>query len=385
MNRKLRMGMVGGGKDAFIGSIHRLAANMDGLIEIVSGALSINPEVAKESGKSLFLAEDRTYLTYEEMMEKESRLPADKRIDFVTIVTPNFAHFAPAMLALEKGFHVVIEKPITFTLDEARQLKKKVEETGLILCLTHTYSGYPMVRQARAMVREGALGKIRKIVVEYPQGWLSKLSEREGNAQAAWRTDPKKSGKAGSMGDIGTHAAHLAEFISGLKITHLCADLNILVTGRALDDDGNVLLKFDNGAAGVLIASQVAAGEENALRIKIYGENGGLEWAQMEPNTLIAKWLDKPTQLLRAGTNGFLSQEAIFNARTPAGHPEGYLEAFANLYRNFALTLSARMDGSPVPKEVNFPTVEDGIRGMAFIDNVVKSGQSKEKWTPFEI
>ncbi|MFN6089979.1 MAG: Gfo/Idh/MocA family protein [Cyclobacteriaceae bacterium] len=385
MNRKLRMGMVGGGKDAFIGSIHRLAANMDGLIEIVSGALSINPEVAKESGKSLFLAEDRTYLTHEEMMEKESRLPADKRIDFVTIVTPNFAHFAPAMLALEKGFHVVIEKPITFTLDEARQLKKKVEETGLILCLTHTYSGYPMVRQARAMVREGALGKIRKIVVEYPQGWLSKLSEREGNAQAAWRTDPKKSGKAGSMGDIGTHAAHLAEFISGLKITHLCADLNILVTGRALDDDGNVLLKFDNGAAGVLIASQVAAGEENALRIKIYGENGGLEWAQMEPNTLIAKWLDKPTQLLRAGTNGFLTQEAIFNARTPAGHPEGYLEAFANLYRNFALTLSARIDRSPVPKEVNFPTVEDGIRGMAFIDNVVKSGQSKEKWTPFEI
>lgn len=385
MNRKLRMGMVGGGKDAFIGSIHRLAANMDGLVEIVSGALSINPEIAKESGKALFLAEDRTYLTYEEMMEKESRLPADKRIDFVTIVTPNFAHFAPAMLALEKGFHVVIEKPITFTLDEARQLKKKVEETGLILCLTHTYSGYPMVRQARAMVREGELGKIRKIVVEYPQGWLSKLSEREGNAQAAWRTDPKKSGKAGSMGDIGTHAAHLAEFISGLKITHLCADLNILVTGRALDDDGNVLLKFDNGAAGVLIASQVAAGEENALRIKIYGENGGLEWAQMEPNTLIAKWLDKPTQLLRAGTNGFLHSEAIFNARTPAGHPEGYLEAFANLYRNFALTLSARMDGSPVPKEVNFPTVEDGIRGMAFIDNVVKSGQSKEKWTPFEI
>ncbi len=385
MNRKLRMGMVGGGKDAFIGSIHRLAANMDGLIEVVAGALSINPEIAKESGKALFLAEDRTYLTYEEMIEKESKLPADKRIDFVTIVTPNFAHFAPAMLALEKGFHVVIEKPITFTLDEARQLKKKVEETGLILCLTHTYSGYPMVRQARAMVREGALGKIRKIVVEYPQGWLSKLSEREGNAQAAWRTDPKKSGKAGSMGDIGTHAAHLAEFISGLKITQLCADLNILVQGRALDDDGNVLLKFDNGAAGVLIASQVAAGEENALRIKIYGEHGGLEWAQMEPNTLLVKWLDKPTQILRAGTNGFLHPDAIFNFRTPAGHPEGYLEAFANLYRNFALALSARIDGTPAPKVVDFPTVEDGIRGMAFIDNVVKSGQSKEKWTNFEV
>jgi len=385
MNRKLRMGMVGGGKDAFIGSIHRLAANMDGLIEVVAGALSINPEVAKESGKMLFLQEDRTYTTFEDMIEKESKLPTDKRIDFVTIVTPNFAHFAPAMLALEKGFHVVIEKPIAFTLDEAKQLKKKVDETGLILLLTHTYSGYPMVRQARAMVRDGALGKIRKVYVEYPQGWLSKMSEREGNAQAAWRTDPKKSGKAGAMGDIGTHAAHLAEFITGQKITHLCADLNIMVPGRALDDDGNVLLKFENGAAGVLMASQVAAGEENALRIRVYGEKGGLEWAQQEPNTLIVRWLDQPTQILRAGTNGFLHQEAKFNTRTPAGHPEGYLEAFANLYRNFALALSARIDGTKAPAEVDFPSVADGIRGMAFIDNVVKSGQSKEKWTPFEV
>ncbi len=385
MNRKLRMGMVGGGKDAFIGSIHRLAANMDGLIEVVAGALSINPEVAKESGKMLFLSEDRTYTTFEEMIEKESKLPADKRIDFVTIVTPNFAHFAPAMLALEKGFHVVIEKPITFTIDEAKQLKKKVEETGLLLCLTHTYSGYPMVRQARTMVKEGVFGKIRKIYVEYPQGWLSKMSEKEGNAQAAWRTDPKRSGKAGAMGDIGTHAAHLAEFISGLKITHLCADLNIMVPGRALDDDGNVLLKFDNGAAGVLMASQVAAGEENALKIRIYGELGGLEWAQQEPNTLLVKWLDKPTQILRAGTNGFLAKEALFNTRTPAGHPEGYLEAFANLYRNFALALSARIDGSKPAEYLDYPGVADGIRGMAFIDNVVKSGQSKEKWTPFEV
>jgi predicted dehydrogenase len=385
MNRKLRMGMVGGGKDAFIGSIHRLAANMDGLIEVVAGALSINPEIAKESGKMLFLDEDRTYTTFEEMIDKESKLPADKRIDFVTIVTPNFAHFAPAMLALEKGFHVVIEKPIAFTLDEAQQLKKKVKETGLLLLLTHTYSGYPMVRQARTMVKEGVFGKIRKIYVEYPQGWLSKMSEREGNAQAAWRTDPKKSGKAGAMGDIGTHAAHLAEFITGLKITHLCADLNAMVPGRALDDDGNVLLKFDNGAAGVLMASQVAAGEENALKIRIYGENGGLEWAQHEPNTLLVKWLDKPTQIVRAGTNGFVGAEAVFNARTPAGHPEGYLEAFANLYRNFALALSAKLDGTKVPELVDFPSVDDGIRGMAFIDNVVKSGQSKEKWTPFEI
>jgi predicted dehydrogenase len=386
MNRKLRMGMVGGGKDAFIGSIHRLAANMDGLIEIVSGALSINPEIAKDSGKSLFLAEDRIYLTFEEMMEKESKLPVDRRIDFVTVVTPNFAHFAPAMLALEKGFHVVIEKPITFTLDEAKQLKKKVQETGLILLLTHTYAGYPMVKQAKAMVKDGALGKIRKVWVEYPQGWLSKMSEREGNAQAAWRTDPKRSGKAGAMGDIGTHAAHLAEYITGLKITHLCADLNIMVEGRALDDDGNVLLKFDNGAAGVLMASQVAAGEENALKIRIYGEKGGLEWAQHEPNTLIVKWLDKPTEILRAGSNGFISAIAKANARTPGGHPEGYLEAFANLYRNFALTVSARIDGTKPPEHaLDFPSVDDGIRGMAFIDNVVKSAQSKEKWTAFEV
>jgi len=252
--------MVGGGKDAFIGAIHRIAAQMDGLIEVSSGALSIHEDVARASGEMLFLSPDRTYLNYEEMLDKESKLPADKKIDFVTIVTPNFAHFAPAMLALEKGFNVVIEKPITFTIDEARQLKKKVEETGLILCLTHTYSGYPMVKQARQMVKNNMFGKIRKIWVEYPQGWLSKLTEREGNAQAAWRTDPKRSGKSGCMGDIGTHAAHLAEYISGLKISKLCADLNIMVEGRPLDDDGNVLLKFDNGAAGVLMASQVAAG-----------------------------------------------------------------------------------------------------------------------------
>ena len=376
--------MVGGGKDAFIGAIHRYAANMDGQIELVCGALSINPEIAKDSGKSLFLPEDRIYLTYEEMIKKEAALPVDKRMDFVTIVTPNFAHFAPAIAALDNGFNVVIEKPITFTLDEAKQLKKKVDETGLILCLTHTYSGYPLVKQARAMVQGGAFGKVRKIWVEYPQGWLSKLSEREGNAQAAWRTDPKKSGKSGCMGDIGTHAAHLAEYISGLKITHLCADLNVMVEGRALDDDGNVLLKFDNGAAGVLMASQVAAGEENALKIRIYGEKGGIEWAQHDPNTLLVKWLDQPAQILRAGGNygDRLSSFAVQNCRTPGGHPEGYLEAFANIYKNFSLTLSSKLSGSEPTKEMlDFPRVEEGIRGMAFIDNVVESSKSDKKWT----
>lgn len=388
MNRKLRMGMVGGGKDAFIGAIHRLAANMDGLIELCCGALSINPDIAKDSGRSLFLPEDRIYLTYEEMITKESQLPADKRMDFVTIVTPNFAHFAPAMMALDHGFHVVIEKPIAFTLDEAKQLHQKVQETGLILCLTHTYSGYPMVKQARAMVTGGALGKIRKVWVEYPQGWLSKLSEREGNAQAAWRTDPKKSGKAGAMGDIGTHAAHLAEYVTGSQITHLCADLNAMVEGRILDDDGNVLLRMSNGARGVLMASQVAAGEENALKIRIYGEKGGIEWAQHEPNTLLVKWLDQPAQILRAGGNygDRLSSFATSNCRTPGGHPEGYLEAFANIYRNFAQTLSARIDGTtPTPEMLDFPNTQDGLRGMAFIDNVVASAASNEKWTEYTI
>jgi len=381
--RKLRMGMVGGGKDAFIGAIHRVAANMDGLIELVCGALSIHEDVAKESGKMLFLPEDRTYLNYEEMIHAEAKLPADKRMDFVTIVTPNFAHFGPAMLALENGFNVVIEKPIALTLDEARQLKKKQEETGLMLLLTHTYSGYPMVKEAKQLVKSGRLGKIRKVFVEYHQGWLSKLSEREGNAQAAWRTDPKRSGKAGCMGDIGTHAAHLAEYITGLKIKQMCASLNIVVEGRALDDDGAILLRFEDNATGVLTASQVAAGEENALKIRVYGEKGGLEWAQQEPNTLTLRWLDKPAEILRAGNNyrAWESTYATSNCRTPGGHPEGYLEAFGNLYHNFALALSAKLNGEDPHEEwLDFPGVEDGIRGMAFIDNVVASSQSDQKW-----
>ncbi len=384
--RKLRMGMVGGGLDAFIGAVHRIAANMDGKIELCCGALSIKPDVAKESGKALFLPEDRTYLSFEEMIKKESEMPADKRIDFITIVTPNFAHYAPAVMALDHGFNVVIEKPMTFTLEEAKALKKKVEETGLQLCLTHTYSGYPMVKQARSMIQDGTMGKVRKIIVEYPQGWLSRLTEREGNAQASWRTDPKKSGKSGSMGDIGTHAAHLAEYITGLNITKICADLNIVVEGRGLDDDGNVLLKFENNVNGVLIASQVAAGEENALKIYIYCENGGLEWRQQEPNSLLVKWLDQPTQIYRAGANysNILSKAALANCRTPGGHPEGYLEAFGNIYRNFALTLMSKLEGKePTPEMLDFPGVNEGVRGMAFIENVVASAASDEKWTEF--
>jgi predicted dehydrogenase len=384
-NRKIRMGMIGGGKDAFIGAVHRIAANIDGQVEFCCGALSINPEVAKESGRMLFLPDDRTYLNYEEMITQESKLPADQRIDFVTIVTPNFAHFAPAMMALEHGFNVVIEKPIALSLDEAKQLQQKVKDTGLTLCLTHTYSGYPMVKQARHMVANGELGAIRKIMVEYPQGWLSTLTEREGNSGAAWRTDPAKSGKSGAMGDIGTHAAQLAEYISGLKISKLCADLNIVVPGRGLDDDGNILLKFDNGANGILVASQIAAGEENALKIKVYGEKGGLEWHQMEPNTLIVKWLNQPAQIYRAG-QPYLSDIAKHNTRVPGGHPEGYLEAFANIYRNFVLTVSTKLQGgTPTEAMLDFPTVEDGVRGMAFIENAVASSQSDQKWFDFKI
>jgi predicted dehydrogenase len=388
MNRKLRMGMIGGGKNAFIGAVHRIAANMDGLIELSCGALSSDPTNSIESGKSLFLPDNRIYKTYEDMITGEKKLPADQRMDFVSIVTPNHVHFDPAMMALENGFHVMLDKPMTFTLDEAKKLAQKVKETGLVLGLTHTYSGYPMVKQARQMIKEGVFGKIRKIYVEYPQGWLSTPFEKGGNKQASWRTDPKRSGKSGCMGDIGTHAAHLAEYISGLKITKLCADLNIMVEGRALDDDGGVLLRFDNGATGVLTASQVCAGEENALKIRVYGEKGGIEWAQMEPNTLIVKWLDKPTQLFRPGV-GYaspLSSFASHNTRTPGGHPEGYLEAFGNIYRNFALTISAKIEGQePTPEMLDFPTVDEGVRGMAFIDNVVASSASQQKWTEFKV
>lgn len=383
-DKKIRMGMVGGGKNAFIGAVHRIAANMDGQIELVCGAFSSDPERSKESGEALFLQDSRNYGSYKEMFAAEQSLPEGERMQFVSIVTPNFAHFEPAMLALEHGFHVLIDKPMTLSLEEAKKLAEKVNQTGLLLCLTHTYSGYPMVKQARQMVKENSFGAIRKVIVQYPQGWLSLPSEKD-NKQAAWRTDPAKSGISGCMGDIGTHAAQLAEYISGLKITKICADINIVVTDRALDDDGNILLKFDNNANGVLIASQIAAGEENALSIRVYGEKGSLEWRQEEPNTLLVKWLDAPTQVYRTG-HDYLSSFAKHNTRTPAGHPEGYLEAFGNLYRNFASTLQCLYSGATASAEMlDFPTVQDGVRGMAFIENVIASGNSDLKWYEFKV
>lgn len=377
--------MIGGGIDAFIGAVHRIALNMDGQVELVAGALSVNPEVALESGRQLFLSEDRIYTDYKTMLEKEAAMPADKRIDFVTIVTPNFVHFDPAMMALDKGFNVVIEKPITFSLEEAKMLKAKLEETGLSLLLCHTYNGYPMVKQAKRMLQQGVLGKIRKVYVEYPQGWLSTFLEKTGQTQAAWRTDPKRSGKAGSMGDIGTHAFNLAEYVTGLKVTSICSNVNTIVEGRMLDDDGAAFLRFDNGASGVLMATQIAAGEENNVKIRVYGEKGGLEWKHEDTNTLLVKWLDKPVEIYRAGT-GYLDSFASHNCRTPAGHPEGFLEAFANLYRNFVLTVRAKINGeTPKPEWLDFPGVEEGIRGMAFIENIIESGKSETKWTPFTI
>ncbi len=384
MKRKLRMGMVGGGLTSFIGPVHRKAAGIDGEIELVCGAFSIVPGESKATGEMLYLNPDRVYETYQEMFEKEKNMPEDQRIDFVSVVTPNHVHFGPSKMALESGFHVVVEKPISFNIDEASELQQIVDKTGLLLCLTHTYTGYPLVKEARRMVADGKFGKIRKVYVEYPQGWLSTLLEGSGNLQASWRTDPKQSGMGGAIGDIGTHAANLAEYITGLKITEVCAMLNTVVPGRLLDDDSSALIRFDNGATGMLMATQVAAGEENALNIRVYGEKGGLEWRQEEPNSMILKWLDRPKEIIRAGM-GYLSQDAKNFTRTPAGHPEGYLEAFANIYRAFTKAVRDYKPGVKLNvKDYDFPGVEDGVHGMKFVKTIVDSSKSSQKWTKFE-
>ena len=376
--------MVGGGRDAFIGGVHRIAANIDGQIELVCGAFSSNPEKSKLSGQDFYLDPSRVYGSYEEMIMTEKTLPEDVRMDFVSIVTPNHVHYGPAKMALENGFHVVCDKPLSFDLEEAKDLVETVNRTGQIFALTHNYTGYPMVKQARAMVKHGDLGTIRKVVVEYPQGWLSDFIESSDQKQAAWRTDPKRSGIAGAMGDIGTHAENLAEYITGLEISEICADISTLVEGRLLDDDGNVLLRFNNGARGILHASQISKGEENALKIRVYGTNAGIEWHQMEPNTLIVKHGDKPTEIYRTGV-GELYPESAAHTRIPAGHPEGYLEAFANIYRNFAKCVQARIDGVTVdPVYDDFPSVKDGLRGMQFIYKVIESGKSDQKWVKMD-
>lgn len=386
INRKLRMGMIGGGPGAFIGAVHRIAACMDGEIELVCGAFSSDPEKSKQAGIELNLAADRVYGSYKEMIRAEAERPLNERIDIVSIVTPNHVHYEPAKLALENGFHVILDKPLAFDLDEAKKLAAIADKSQLYFCLTHTYTGYPMVKEARQQVLSGKFGKIRKVYVDYPQGWLSRFLEGAGAdarsfKQASWRTDPAQSGIAGAMGDIGTHAFNLAEYVSGLTVTHICADVNTVVEGRRLDDDGTVLLKFDNGASGFLYATQVAAGEENNTKVRVYGELGSLEWRQEDANSLLVKWLDKPTEIFRAG-QPYLSSYSLHNTRVPAGHPEGYLEAFANLYRNFALCIKAHIAGvEPQAEWLDFPGVSDGLRGMEFVEKVIESGKSEQKWT----
>jgi predicted dehydrogenase len=381
MSRKIRMGMVGGGRGAFIGAVHRIAAAIDQQIELVCGAFSSDPERSKASGADFFLPPSRCYGTFKEMIEKEKALPASERMDFISIVTPNHMHFPPAKLALENGFHVLSDKPACFDLAEAKALGEIIRSSGRLYGLTHNYTGYPLVKEARDMIRAGKLGKIRKVVVEYPQGWLATRLEASGQKQAGWRTDPSQSGAGGCVGDIGTHAENLAEYITGLKISELAADITSFVDGRLLDDDANVLLRFENGAKGVLHSSQISVGEENNLNIRVYGELGGIEWHQNEPNTMLVKWLDQPMQVYRTA-NGYLGKNAAAATRTPPSHPEGYLEAFANIYRSFANHIRA-FEAGTTPDEItlDYPKIEDGIRGMAFIEAVVASSRANAAWT----
>lgn len=375
---KVRLGMVGGGEGAFIGGIHRLAAQMDGQIELVSGAFSSKPEKAKVFGKTLFLEDERCYASYEEMFAQEAKLDSSKRMELVAIVTPNHLHFPVAKMALEHGFNVISDKPATLTLAEAITLKTIIEQTGLLYGLTHTYTGYPMVKEAKHRIAQGQLGQIKKVIVEYPQGWLASKND-ESSKQASWRLDPNQAGISCCMADIGVHAANLAEYITGLKVSSLCADLTTNVDGRVLDDDGTVMLRFDSGAHGLLLASQVCVGEENSLKIRVYGDEASIEWSQLEPNSLWLKFPEQASQLLRTGV-GQLASATQAAMRTPAGHPEGYLEAFANIYLQFSLQIRQANTC-----ENTVPGIDEAIRGMAFIENVVAASQSELKWHDFSL
>lgn len=379
--RKLRFGMVGGGRGAFIGAVHRIAAQMDGQAELVAGAFSSDPQRSRDSAADLFVAAERAYGSYREMAAAEAARPPSERLDFVVIVTPNDQHYPAATLFLEHGFNVVCDKPVTLTLAEARALRETVARSGKVFALTHNYTGNAMVKQARALVRSGALGTLRKVVVEYSQGWLARDIESDGQKQAAWRTDPARSGAAGCMGDIGTHAENLARYVTGLRITELCADLTTFVPGRRLDDDGNLLLRFEGGARGVLHSSQVAIGEENNLSLRVYGSEASLEWQQEHPNELIVKYLDRPREILRRG-NGYVGETAQRVTRIPAGHPEGYLEAFANLYREAFRAIAAEVAGKPLPADLDLPGIDDGVAGMAFIEAAVASARQGAAWVP---
>lgn len=380
MNRKLRMGMIGGGRDSFIGPVHRMAAQMDNKIDIVCGAFSSSPEKSRLSGQDLLLPPERVYGTYQEMFHMEATLPDSARMDFVSIVTPNNLHHPIALAALRAGFHVVCDKPMTMNVGEAKNLERNVQETELLFCLTHNYTGYPMVKEARDLVTSERFGSVRRVVVEYAQGWLSNNIESTGHKQATWRTDPRLVGASTSMGDLGTHCENLTEYITGHRITELCADLTTFVKGRRLDDDGSILLRLGTDIRGILWASQIAVGQENGFRIRIYGEKGALEWDQENPNRLIVHWQDKPTEV-RKTAGAFVGKAATANSRLPAGHPEGFLEAFANIYSNFADALLFKLAGNKVDETLfDYPNVHDGVRGMAFLDAVVRSNGSEKKW-----
>jgi predicted dehydrogenase len=384
--RKLKMGMVGGGPGAFIGDVHRKAARLDGQIDIVAGAFDVDPKKSKQTGKELMIDPNRAYSDYTTMIAEELKLPPGERVDFITIVTPNFLHYPIARDFLNAGFHVLCEKPMTLTLKEAKALQKLVKKTGLIFGLNHNYTGYPMVKLAKEMVAKGDLGKIRKIVSIYPQGWLATALEKTGQTQASWRTDPKRSG-AGCVGDIGSHAENLAEYITGLKITDVCADLSTFVKGRLVDDDISVLLKFNNGAKGIVYASQISIGHENGLAIWVHGEKKSLEWHQEHPNYLKVKYPGGPEESWQRGNDyiGKKSKAAAHGTRLPAGHPEAFFEALANLYSNFTDAVNARLAGKkPSGFALDFPGVDDGVRGMQFIETVLQSDKSSKKWTKFK-
>ncbi|HEX2864007.1 MAG TPA: Gfo/Idh/MocA family oxidoreductase [Deinococcales bacterium] len=388
--RKLRMGMVGGGRDAFIGAVHRHAAALDGQVDFVAGALSSTPEKALASAADLGLAPDRSYPTWEAMLEGERRRPAGERIDFVSIVTPNHVHYPVAKAFAEAGINVVSDKPLVHTSQQARELVNLTRETGIVFAVTYNYTGYPLVKEARHLIQSGQLGEVQKVIVEYNQGWLVTRQEEQGSKQAEWRTDPQRSGIAGAVGDIGSHAENLVATVTGLKMAEICADLTTFAPGRKLDDDGNLLLRFEGGARGLLFCSQISTGEENDLRLRVYGTRGALCWHQEEPNVLAFTPLNEPTRLLRRG-NGYLSGDAQRFTRTPSGHPEAFLEAFANVYLEAIAAMRAREAGEKPGAALNFgrdfPTVLDGARGVHFIETTVESAHSSAKWTParFEI
>lgn len=384
LNRKLRMGMVGGGRGAFIGTVHRMAANLDGQIELVAGCFSSSPKKSKLSGKDFYLDPNRVYGSYEEMAKAEAALPADQRIDFVSVVTRNNTHYAVAKTFLEAGIHVICDKPLCFTAKEGKALKKVVEKTGNVFALTHNYTGYPMVKEARDWVKKGKIGKILKIVAEYPQGYaITALEEKGDGAISNWRMDPSVSGVSNCMGDIGTHAHNLARYITGLEVEEICAELSTFIPGRQLDDDGNCLVRFEGGAKGIIYASQISNGDENNLNIRVYGTKGSLEWHQEDPNELIFKCADKPPITSRRG-NSYLSAAAQGATRTPFAHPEGFIEAFANIYAAAGTAIADAVSGRKPPKAgYDFPTVDDGIAGMHFIETVVKSSAKGARWTKF--